>query len=428
MRGPLDISVVGAGVAGLAIAAVLAKAGHRVVVFERFATSLPLGSGLMLQPTGLAALERLGLRQNIEALGHRIDRLYGITDTNRTIFDLAYAGLDPRFHAVAVHRALLHGVLWENFKSCGAALETGQIVTGIEPQSGSKVRLTTETGTLPGTFDLVIDASGANSVFRPAVSSNPAREFTYGAVWASIPDLGISNGCLSQRYVSARRMIGYLPVGRIAHDGPSLAALFWSLKPGEYQVWRRNFEPWREEAIALWSELTSAISALNGPDDLALASYVHYTAPRPFKGPLALIGDAAHATSPQLGQGANNGLLDAVTLSDAIATSPDLASALRLYAKTRRGHVRFYQMASALMTPFFQSDSGGLATLRDLTFDRMKFVPYLRREMLRTLAGLKTGLFTHAMPERLAGFVDISARALVKPDGADDPVILEEKA
>jgi len=427
MRRPLDISVIGAGVAGLAIAATLADAGHRVVVFERFATSLPLGSGLMLQPTGLAALERLGLRARIEALGHRIDRLHGITDTKRTIFDLAYAGLDPRFHAIAVHRALLHGVLWENFKSCGAALETGQIVTGIETLADSKVRLTTATGTLPGTFDLVIDASGANSHFRRIVSPNSAREFTYGAVWASIPDLGISNGCLSQRYVSARRMIGYLPVGRIADDGEALAALFWSLKPADYSAWRTNFEPWREEAIALWPELTSAISALTGPDDLALASYVHYTADRPFKGPLALIGDAAHATSPQLGQGANNGLLDAITLSDAIAASSDIPSALSLYAKTRRGHVRFYQMASALMTPFFQSDSGGLAVLRDLTFDRMKLIPYLRREMLRTLAGLKTGLFTHAMPERLAGYVDISARTITTQDN-NERAISEEKA
>lgn len=427
MRGPLDISVVGAGVAGLAIAAALANSGHRVVVFERFATSLPLGSGLMLQPTGLAALERLGLRARIEALGHRIDRLYGITDTKRTIFDLAYAGLDPRLYAVAVHRALLHGVLWDNFKTCGAALETGQIVTGIEPQSGNKVRLTTTTGTLPGTADLVIDASGANSHFRRIVSANAAREFSYGAVWASIPDLGISNGCLSQRYVSAQRMIGYLPVGRITDGGRSLAALFWSLKPADYSAWRANFDPWREEASALWPDLASSIAAFTGPDDLALASYVHYTAPKPFKGPLALIGDAAHATSPQLGQGANNGLLDAITLSDAIATSPDLASALNLYAKTRHGHVRFYQMASALMTPFFQSDSGGLAILRDMSFDRMKFVPYLRREMLRTLAGLKTGLFTHAMPERLAGCVDIGAHA-IKTQDTDEPAISEEKA
>ncbi len=82
---------------------------------------------------------------------------------------------------------------------------------------------------------------------------------------------------------------------------------------------------------------------------------------------------------------------------------PDIAAALALYAKTRRDHVRFYQIASWLMTPFFQSDSTTLALARDLTFHRMKLLPYLRREMLRTLAGLKTGLFTHRAPKILAG-------------------------
>jgi 2-polyprenyl-6-methoxyphenol hydroxylase-like FAD-dependent oxidoreductase len=54
-----DIAIIGAGIAGLAAATLLRRAGHRVVVYERCAASRPIGSGLMLQPTGLAALERL---------------------------------------------------------------------------------------------------------------------------------------------------------------------------------------------------------------------------------------------------------------------------------------------------------------------------------------------------------------------------------
>jgi 2-polyprenyl-6-methoxyphenol hydroxylase-like FAD-dependent oxidoreductase len=205
-------------------------------------------------------------------------------------------------------------------------------------------------------------------------------------------------------------MIGYLPIGRVTPDGPALAALFWSLKPNEYPGWRENFDRWRAHVVGLWPELAPAIMGLAGPDDLTLASYTHFTARRPFKGPIALIGDSAHATSPQLGQGANNGLLDAWALSDAIANSDDLNSALALYAKTRRAHVRFYQMASAAMTPFFQSDSMTFATLRDVFFDRLKVIPYLRREMLRTLAGLKTGLFSHDAPETIAGFKEPNNR------------------
>lgn len=64
--------------------------------------------------------------------------------------------------------------------------------------------------------------------------------------------------------------------------------------------------------------------------------------------------------------------------------------------------MRFYQIASWALTPLFQSDSRALAWLRDRTFHRMKIVPYLKREMVRTLAGLKTGLFSSATPGRIA--------------------------
>jgi glycine/D-amino acid oxidase-like deaminating enzyme len=90
MQRPLDIAIVGAGMTGIACAALLARDGHRVVVHERFETSRPIGSGLMLQPTGQAALTRLGLLDDVEALGARIDRLHGVTDGGATVFDLAY--------------------------------------------------------------------------------------------------------------------------------------------------------------------------------------------------------------------------------------------------------------------------------------------------------------------------------------------------
>ena len=74
----LDIAVCGCGPAGLAAALLLHRSGHRVRIFERFATPQPVGSGLLLQPTGLGVLHELGLSQRILELGARIDRLYGL--------------------------------------------------------------------------------------------------------------------------------------------------------------------------------------------------------------------------------------------------------------------------------------------------------------------------------------------------------------
>ncbi len=77
------------------------------------------------------------------------------------------------------------------------------------------------------------------------------------------------------------------------------------------------------------------------------------------------IGDSAHATSPQLGQGANMALLDALALTVALRDATDLPHAMQRYATMRRWHVRLFQWSSAVFTPFYQSDSRLLPLLRD---------------------------------------------------------------
>ncbi|CAH0133837.1 NAD(P)/FAD-dependent oxidoreductase [Roseomonas sp. CECT 9278] len=397
-----DVAVVGAGVAGLAVATLLARAGHRVSVLERFDRPAPVGSGLMLQPTGLAALDRLGLRAEIEALGARIDRLHGTTDRGATVFDLAYGDLAPGLHALAVHRAALHGVLWRAFAACGAGIETARPVAGIT-EHADRILLHDAAGATLAEADIAIDASGARSVLRALVEPAPPRAFAYGAVWASVPDPGLAPGMLLQRYVAARIMLGWLPVGRAEPGGPPLAALFWSLKPGDHAAWVARYGDWCEQAAALWPPIAPVLAALPGPQAFSPATYIQFTAKRPWRGRLVLLGDAAHATSPQLGQGANNAMLDALALADALAAEAGHEAAFARYAAARRAHVRFYQRASAVMTPFFQSDARSLAMVRDLVFDRLKVVPWLRREMIRTLAGLKTGLLTHRDAATLAG-------------------------
>jgi 2-polyprenyl-6-methoxyphenol hydroxylase-like FAD-dependent oxidoreductase len=103
------------------------------------------------------------------------------------------------------------------------------------------------------------------------------------------------------------------------------------------------------------------------------------------------MGDAAHGTSPQLGQGANLGLLDAHALGRSLAEAGDLPQAMELFARRRGPPSRFYRSASHLLTPFFQSDGQVLGVLRDLLMQHACQAPVARPMMTTVLAGLRRG-------------------------------------
>lgn len=368
MQKRLDVAIVGAGPAGLATALYLHRAGHRVTLFERFEKPAPVGSGLILQPTGLTVLADLGLLADIMALGSRIDRLHGAdAATGRTVLDVRYDALRGGRFGLAVHRAALFGVLHKASAAEGIPIETKAEVTSLD--LGETAKLICEDGRSVGPFDLVVDASGARSRLR-GHSQQPSepKPLPYGALWASLrwQDDGFDQHALLQRYRNASVMIGVLPIGTPEPAAERMAAFFWSLKPEGLESLRSaGINAWKERVLGLWPDCAGLLDQIESFDQLTLARYGHHTLKMPVGRRFAVIGDAAHSTSPQLGQGANMALLDAAALAHAIETNAGIDSALATYAASRRLHVRAFQTLSRLFTPFYQSDSSVLPLLRD---------------------------------------------------------------
>ena len=347
------IAVAGCGIAGLATALLLHRDGHRVILFERFDAPRPIGSGLMIQPTGLAVLDRLGLASAIIGSGARIDRLFGQAGASgRTVLDVRYAALGAAQFGVGIHRASLFDALHDRVVAAGIAVEAARTIAAADDG-----RLTFADGTSAGPFDLIVDALGA----RSALTHEPGRALSYGALWTSVPwTEGFDPHALQQRYRAASVMAGVLPIGR------GRAAFFWSLRADRRDAWHAaGMDAWKADVTALWPATAPLLDHVADPDQLTFAHYAHRTLARPGGRRLIHIGDAWHATSPQLGQGANMALLDAWALAMALRETPDVAHAIERTIALRRRHVRLYQAMSALFTPVYQSDSRALPALRD---------------------------------------------------------------
>ncbi|MGE0597079.1 MAG: FAD-dependent oxidoreductase [Hyphomonadaceae bacterium] len=353
------VAIAGCGIAGLALAALLTRRGVRVVLYDRLETPQPLGSGLILQPVGMAVLDALGAGVEMRALGAPITRLYGRTvPSGRAVLDVRYAALGDGARGLGVHRGALFQLLHRAALDAGAVIEPKREIAGHEEHA-----FVFGDGTRSPRFDLIVDALGA----RSPLSRRAKAPLPFGALWASLDWAGAFDGAaLEQRYERARKMAGVMPIGKLSQKGAPMAALFWSVKHGEVAAWRdASLQAWKDEVLALWPDVAPLLDQISAHEQLVYAAYAHRTLASPLSGRLAHVGDSWHCTSPQLGQGANMALLDALALDHALAAQDDVAVALGEYERLRLWHIRLYQAASWMFTPAYQSDSRALAAFRD---------------------------------------------------------------
>lgn len=392
MNRTLDIAIVGYGTAGQALAVLLSRDGHRVQVFEQAATPGPVGAGFLLQPSGLQALWQMQLMPQVLEHGAVVRRLYGETPCGRAVMDMTYAGLDARLCGVGMQRGALFSLLdaaWD----AGPALHVDSRISAIDE---SLQRVQDQHGRWHGPFDLVIATDGSGSGLRAQVQGTKLdRIYPWGALWCLLPRGDWQHGDeLRQRYVAARKMIGLLPVGTRPGDSEQRLSFFWSLPRDGFQAWERDgLEPWLDEIATLWPEARARLAGVSVQAQLARASYRDAVMDRWYRGRLVLAGDAAHSMSPQLGQGVNMALMDAMALRDALRAEQDIEAALARYQHARKAHVWLYQFWSRWLTPIFQSDHDWIATGRDLLFKPMGRMPGGRGHMLRVLSGTQHGLF-----------------------------------
>jgi len=379
----MKIAIIGAGTAGCASALFLSRAGHDVTLFERVPNPGPGGAGIMMQPSGMLVLERLGCIQPILDRGSRVDALVVRSTRGRKLMDLRYAELEPSLFGVGLHRGVLFETLFGAVKASRVDLRLGVEIRSLAELRG---------------HDLVVLADGARSHLRDSLArlSSKVTPYPWGALWF-IGKSKTPSRELCQFVEGTARMIGVLPTG---HE---IASLFFSVRVDRKDdlLLREGLDAWKKEVRRVAPVTEELLDQIRSPEDLTLASYFDVSMPRWHGDRVVLLGDCAHATSPQLGQGCNLALCDAAALADAIASHDQVNAALDAYTHARREHLAFYQLATRALTPLFQSDYGPLAIARDMLTPIATKIPFVRREMLRSMAGTKTGWLWGSMETRM---------------------------
>ncbi|MDT8327614.1 MAG: FAD-dependent monooxygenase [Roseovarius sp.] len=329
----LKITVIGAGIGGLAVARALALQGGDVTVLEQSAEISEVGAGLQISPNGFAVLRALGLADPLRAHAVQATGVSLCDYRGDKVVHLDLGALESDDYYF-IHRADLIDVLAQGARAAGVKIQLLQKVCGVTPGARPQVQLSN--GATLST-DLVIGADGLHSKVRVALNGTSAPFFTRQVAWrAIIPNLA-----------------GRGPEARV-HMGPLRHVVSYPLRGGtllnivavqEKAAWAAESWSQKDDPVALRAafadfgpEVRDMLGAIS--DVHLWGLFRHPVAPVWQGGNLALLGDAAHPTLPFMAQGASMALEDGWVLSAALAGAGDPSEALALYQRRREARAR----------------------------------------------------------------------------------------
>ncbi|GGG36403.1 FAD-dependent monooxygenase [Hymenobacter glacieicola] len=358
-----DFSIIGAGIGGLSVARALLQQGHTVRVYEAAAELREVGAGVVLGANAMRALQQLGLHAAVQAHGSPVTHLNLLDQHGRllqaadTTAFTAALGVDN----LGIHRATLQRTLLEQ-------LPPGIVHLGYPfvrfDVSGTGLQVHFTNGRSVQT-DALIGADGIRSHVRGQLLPGVAPRYAGYTCWRAVVDaraLQLPAGESGETWGERGRRFGYVPVGG--------GQVYWfaclnSPQPQNprfraYQVadLQREFAGFHAPVPELLARTRNEQLIWNDILDLRPLSHFAY-------GRVLLLGDAAHATTPNLGQGAGMAVEDAAVLAQCLTETPDIPQAFRRFELRRRARTTRIIQTSWLLGRVGQLENPLLGKLRN---------------------------------------------------------------
>lgn len=335
--------IIGCGIGGPVAAMALQRAGIDAVIYEAYDRPADfLGSFLNVASNGLDALRTLDAHQHVLREGFPTPRMVMWSGTGKRLGEVANGlTLPDGTTSITIKRGLLHRALRDEAVRRGIRIEVGKRLAGVDGRASGVMACFEDGSHAQG--DFLIGVDGLHSRARQIVdAAAPKPRYT---------------GLLSLGGIARNPQVG--PTPNAYHMIFGKRAFFgYSARPSGEIYWFANVsrrdEPTRQELSSItphaWKrELLDLFADDAGPAAMILESagdelgaypvYDMPTVPTWHQGPMALAGDAAHATSPSSGQGASIAMEDAIVLAKCLRDIPDHETAFATYVQLRRSRV-----------------------------------------------------------------------------------------
>ncbi|MET9806251.1 FAD-dependent monooxygenase [Streptomyces halstedii] len=342
MTTPLRVLVHGGGIGGLTLAVALARRGHTVEVAELRDELDALGVGIIQPSNALHVMRETGLLDACLAAGFAWDVLTICDPVGATLAEIPQPRMDGAPACNGIPRPALAKVLGDATAAAGVPIRFGTTISELS-DDGSGVEVTLSDGS-SARWDLVVGFDGIGSPLRTRLHGDRfSPEYTGFANWrVTVPRLPEVRGVvMSTGNRSAKALLT-----PITDELMYLGAVF-AEEPGFRPDPERAHEQLAERLAAFGGPVAEALSHVKDPDAVVYSRISQVTVEEPWHvGRVVLAGDAAHASTPHLAQGAAMAVEDALVLARSLDAEEDVAAALAAWEARRRPRAMFVQNLS----------------------------------------------------------------------------------